>query len=296
LEDGLPCFYQTITTSPGSVPRETDHAPCDRNVHDFPALFLPSYRVLNGKNDAWGKVGQGKDFLVYSSEFDIVHYVRIYLENILEAMELNLRISAEIAVKQIRPDLCVLLLEHQLVGVVEVKKPGSAEQVDSILLQKTVLGELLDQMLLVEGFYGMGPVCGILTTGEEWLVAWFEQDNTALRETTISKFNSLCTPEKTSASKSSASEKNSPTGTTPSQKCPLSHHIVEEDEDADDTTEIVLENPRCLNTTRVFKQQNKDDNILELLYSAFSVMANAHLNHRPGVSRCYSSFTSTSIL
>lgn len=177
--------------------------------------------MLNGKNDAWGKVGQGKDFLVYSSEFDIVHYVRIYLENILEAMELNLRISAEIAVKQIRPDLCVLLLEHQLVGVVEVKKPGSAEQVDSILLQKTVLGELLDQMLLVEGFYGMGPVCGILTTGEEWLVAWFEQDNTALRETTISKFNSLCTPEKTSASKSSASEKNSPTGTTPSQKCPL---------------------------------------------------------------------------
>lgn len=62
-----------------------------------------------------------------------------------------------------------------LVGVVEVKKPGA-----SVLSEPTVLGELLDQMLLVEGFYGMGPVIGILTTGEEWLVSWFPADSSAL--------------------------------------------------------------------------------------------------------------------
>ena len=38
------------------------------------------------------------------------------------------------------------------------------------------LGELLDRMLLVEGFYGMRPVLGILTSGEEWLVSLFPVD------------------------------------------------------------------------------------------------------------------------
>ena len=60
-------------------------------------------------------------------------------------------------------------------GVVEVKKPGY-----NVLLQPTVQGELMDQMLLVEGFYGMGPVIGILTTAEEWLVSWFPVDSGAL--------------------------------------------------------------------------------------------------------------------
>jgi hypothetical protein len=32
--------------------------------------------------------------------------------------------------------------------------------------KKRVIGELLCQLLLVEGFYGMGPVIGILTTAE----------------------------------------------------------------------------------------------------------------------------------
>ena len=62
-----------------------------------------------------------------------------------------------------------------LVGVVEVKKPGR-----NVLLEPTVLGELLDQMLLVEGFYGMGPVIGILTTAEEWTVSWFPVDTDTL--------------------------------------------------------------------------------------------------------------------
>ncbi len=43
-------------------------------------------------------------------------------------------------------------MDMYLVGVVEVKKPGN-----NVLLEPTVLGELLDQMML-EGFYGMGPV------------------------------------------------------------------------------------------------------------------------------------------
>ena len=89
---------------------------------------------------------------------------------------LNLNFNAEVSIKQIRPDLCVLLMGIYLVGVVEVKKPGN-----NVLLEPTVLGELMDQMLLVEGFYGMGPVIGILTTAEGWLVSWFPVDSDALK-------------------------------------------------------------------------------------------------------------------
>jgi hypothetical protein len=62
-----------------------------------------------------------------------------------------------------------------LVGVVEVKKPNG-DGGGNVLNQLTVLGDLLDQMMLVGGFYGMGPVIGILTTAEEWLISWFPAD------------------------------------------------------------------------------------------------------------------------
>lgn len=61
-------------------------------------------------------------------------------------------------------------------AVVEVKKPRR-----NVLLEPTVLGEILDQMLLVEGFYGMGPVIGILTTAEEWILSWFPVDTNDLK-------------------------------------------------------------------------------------------------------------------
>ena len=32
-------------------------------------------------------------------------------------------------------------------------------------------------MLLVEGFHGTGPICGILTTCEDWMVAWLPTDD-----------------------------------------------------------------------------------------------------------------------
>lgn len=110
----------------------------------------------------------GGKFRYYSSEDDIAYIVRRFLESILSALNLPLDFNAEVTIKQIRPDICVLLMGMDLVGVVEVKKPGN-----NVLLEPTVLGELMDQMILVDGFNGMGPVIGILTTAEEWFVSWF---------------------------------------------------------------------------------------------------------------------------
>ena len=88
--------------------------------------------------------------------------VRQFLTDIIRALGLKLLFRAEITISHTRPDIAVLLMGRFLMVVVEVNKPGS-----DILARPAVLGELLDQMFLVEGFYGTGPVIGILTTGDD---------------------------------------------------------------------------------------------------------------------------------
>jgi hypothetical protein len=88
-------------------------------------------------------------------------------------------------------------------------------------------------MLLVE-LYGMGPVTGILTTTEEWLVSWFPLDTNVLAhvDPLAASFN---TPLKQkSSSASTETESHSPPGGTPSQQRGITHSI-------DDATEDFLE-------------------------------------------------------
>ena len=128
---------------------------------------------------------QGKNGITnqpYASESDIVFFVRQFLVDIMVALGLNFSFSSEITMSHIKPDIAVLLMGRYVVGVVEVKKPGN-----NILAQPTVLGELLDQMFLVEGFYMTGPVIGILTTGEEWVVSWFPGDTDTLTKKILLK-------------------------------------------------------------------------------------------------------------
>ena len=115
--------------------------------------------------------------------------------------------------------LCVLLLGMYLVGVVEVKRPGN-----NVLLEPTVLGELLDQMLLVEGFYGMGPVIGILTTAEEWIISWFPVDSEALVHIDPPEA-SFTTSMNLSYSTSIHTKGHSPPGGTPSQQLGAIHSV-----------------------------------------------------------------------
>ena len=101
--------------------------------------------------------------------------------------------------------------EGRPVGVVEVKKPEIG-----VLIEPTVLGELFDQMLLVEGFYGTGPICGILTTGEDWMVAWLPTDDAHFQSIPSPQQETghlYSTPQKSSTRISS----HSPPGGTPSQ-------------------------------------------------------------------------------
>ena len=295
LGDGLPELVQNLTLSPPSVPPEIEHASCERIVMDFPFRTAKDVIISSATNTIWMEAHQVDDrnVLVYSSEDDIVHFVRDFMRDIIFALELPLRFNAEVTIKQIRPDLCVLIMNKYLVGVVKVKKPGG-----NVLLQPTVLGELLDQMLLVEGFYGMGPLIGILATAEEWLLAWFPVDTASLEncDITITSKDSYSTPSKLISSvEASGSMRDSPPGDTPSQKSGTLHCIENVPEDipegsGDDNNDIEQPMERVLCTTEVVNIHTDRSRVLQFLCSAFQLMAMSRTHHRAGLSRCLLKF------
>ena len=286
LKDGIPKLLLNLALSPPSVPSEKVHASCDRIEMKLP--FFPSVpeEVSNASNTIWEMVrtrSNGEKFRCYSSEDDIAYLVRRYLESILSALNLPLDFNAEVTIKQIRPDICVLLKDMYLVGVVEVKKPGN-----NVLLEPTVLGELLDQMLLVEGFYGMGPVIGILTTAEEWLVSWFPVDSDALARVDTPEA-SFTTPMKQKSSSTSTETKgHSPPGGTFSQQRGTIHSLDEVMDVSADLDDKEMDRVLCV--TRVMNIYDDSIGVLRHLYGAFQLMSKAHLHHTANLPRCLLKF------
>jgi hypothetical protein len=228
LRNGLPILEAMMSDSSAYIPNELEHARCFRQERDFPYIPVLDQSILNAKNDAWTSA-RGAHFS-YATEADVVFVVRSFLESVLKAMSLPLKFSAEFSIQRIRPDLSLILNGNYLVGVIEVKKPTPG-----VMQQETVLGELFDQLMLVEGFYGMGPALGILTTGQEWIFSWFpaDHDTLCIRSTassfTTPKKQKLSTPEpKTS----------SPPGNTPSQKSGNVHSIDEDEEEEELEVEV----------------------------------------------------------
>ena len=212
----------------------------------------------------------------------------MFLTDVMVALDLDLDFSAEVTINQVRPDLCVLFMGMYLVGVVEVKKPGC-----NVLDEPTVLGELLDQMLLVEGFYGMGPVIGILTTAEEWVVSWFPVDTKTLGSVPDEQHKaSFSTPLKPA----SATRGCSPPGGTPSQKSGKIHELEDTEDigdisgDDDAEGELSKQMERLLCTTEVVNIRTDPNCVLRLVCSALKFMAMSCTGHRPNLSRCLLKF------
>ena len=152
----------------------------------------------------------------YSTENDIALMIRMYLHSFLKSMKLPLQIVSEMAITYIRPVILVLTVQNSiLVGVVVVKKPG-----DGVLDKPTVIGELFDQMKLIQLFYGMGPALGILINGEQFVVSWFPEDDEVF---------SAPPKQKLYIESSPVGEKKSP-GDTPSRKRTPSNIITKDEE------------------------------------------------------------------
>jgi hypothetical protein len=239
------------------------------------------------KNSVWNTAHPDSGEVIYDNEAGIVHLVMKFLEDAVLALNLlaTIRISSEVGFKNIQSDLCSLkIAENLMVGVVEGKRPGH-----DILIQPTVLGELYDQMQLVEGFYGTGPVCGILTTGVEWLIAWFPTDDDC--------FASSCTPFAAPSSfstplKGGSKQEGSPEGTTPSQKGGICYGINDYDslEMSDDNADIGPECDRILHTTKVLNIYEDKDAVLKTICTALTRMAQAKRGHKKSKSVSFLKF------
>jgi hypothetical protein len=293
LKDGIPKLRHIRDSPKSYIPYETEHASCSRVIMDLPFVPTVTGDVLNASNSVWREIRTwGPDdgiYRYYSSEVDIMYFLRSYLLDILLALKIRLDFNTDVAIRQIQPDLCVLSIGMYLVGVVLVKSPRR-----NVLLEPTVLGELLDQMLLVEGFYGMGPIIGILTTGEEWIVSWFPVDTDILA-------HSLDEPPAASFSTAVGSTGfrsepfgHRPPGGTPSQKSGFLHRI-EADVDVfldhdDDNAAIVEEMERLLCCTEVLNIHSNPVRVLEVLSGAFQLMATSHLHHHSNLPRCLLKF------
>lgn len=287
LADGLPIFRQVLTESPASILREKDHAPCQRMNSVFPYLPELSPEILNAPNFTWRATSSfgGRTYLPYFTEDDIVRRVANFLEDVLLALKLPLQLRSSLSVNRIRPHVSVIYAKNYLVGIVEVRKTTKYV----LESHPIVLGELLDQMLLVEGFYGMGPVIGILTTGEEWLFSWFPNDTMTFEDHDTTPTSPYTTPfiENSSATQTTPSPP-----AIPSQALCSLHSIdpVEVPNLDLENDEILPQMHRMLTTTSVLNIHDAPEVVLQHLCGAFELMSKSCINHNANLSRCLLKF------
>ena len=116
--DGLPPLKQILTTSTGSIPKECEHAKCERSLHsDFFLYEVPETLDLHPSR-IWAEVNSSGVELKYATEADIVGFVKIFLRDIIVAMNLDFTLVNDLSIKHIAPDICVVTDGHRLVGVI----------------------------------------------------------------------------------------------------------------------------------------------------------------------------------
>lgn len=130
--------------------------------------------------------------------------------------------------------------------------------------------------MLLEGFYGTGPVIGILTTGEDWRISWFHSDHEELLNHNMTQEKDYFTPPEQGETATIGS-----TGNSPSQQTGELHQIETEDlsESNVDETEITPELERFFYTTKVININKEYSSVLQHLCSAFQLMTNAKTQH-----------------
>jgi len=282
LNDGIPPMEQVISESGASIPPESQHASCEHEIMDSFTLQNVNMEVKHYRSSLWDHIIIGQADLHYTTEADVVVFVKIFLRDIANAMGIPLEMASDFGIKHVAPDICVLSLGSRIVGVVEIKKHQK-----NVLEMPTVLGELFDQMILVEGFYMSGPVIGILTTLEDWLFCWFPAD-TAHFSSELEPYiatSAFLTPQKGPAP---AGASTSPPRDTPSRRNHWSHGVELSEDDREDPdvfalTEEVIE--RALHTSPVINAYTQYDLLLQYLCSAFTRMTQVKLNQRRGVPR-----------
>lgn len=273
MRDQIPPLIPAISSSGASVPSSNEHKECSYDIGNFHLFPVPE-KVWIGESRIFSERKQKTNIIEFATESKIVHLVDIFLRDIINAAEFDLSIQSHLGIKQITPDICILTLGNRLVGVVEVKKPDNTNP----LYKSTILGELFDQMILVQGFYGSGPIIGILTTLEEWVFACFPNDAEHFAthsSSTPHGSESFMTPIKNNQLND---DPDSPPGHTPSQQKEDYGHQINETTDVDEFAPGE-EVTRKLIVSNVINTSTQYSDVIQYIYTALVRMTQVRIDY-----------------
>jgi hypothetical protein len=110
LADGIPQMEQVISESGASIPPESQHASCRHEIKDSFTLQSVNVKVRDYRNTLWDGIIIGQADLHYTTEADVVVFVKIFLGDIANAMGIPLEMASDFGIKHVAPDICVLTL------------------------------------------------------------------------------------------------------------------------------------------------------------------------------------------
>ena len=167
-----PLSETTKFTSNPSIPTEGQHAAARLHVSSFMALSdlgelpYPETNIWNRLIAEKGNLGG------YSSEADVNSYVKMVIEDILEALGIRgkVTIRAEVEVMRNRPDFMLILVNGHPIGTIEGKQPGK-----DAMEHPNILGEVYDQLMHLHSIFRVNTPFAILTCYNQWRVCWLHK-------------------------------------------------------------------------------------------------------------------------
>eukprot|EP00038_Savillea_parva_P005137 m.148132 g.148132 ORF g.148132 m.148132 type:complete len:624 (-) comp11666_c0_seq31:180-2051(-) len=180
--ESFPKLILSSSNSGSSIPSAKDHQHVDVTVRSFGLVTLDSFALIKDKECGLGPL-QKDGSLKYHTEADVVRFVTNLLEIASDILQLDVRPAQELSVMSVRADIWILTRFDIPVGAIEVKKPDTKHA--GVMEHGRVLGELYDQLLRLECFYGKKMGIGILITGRQVRVCWRGTDDNVNAEDTV---------------------------------------------------------------------------------------------------------------
>jgi hypothetical protein len=141
-------------------------------LSDLGELPYPETNIWNRLIAEKGNLGG------YSSEADVNSYVKMVIEDILEALGIRgkVTIRAEVEVMRNRPDFMLILVNGHPIGTIEGKQPGK-----DAMEHPNILGEVYDQLMHLHSIFRVNTPFAILTCYNQWRICWLNEPDSIAR-------------------------------------------------------------------------------------------------------------------
>jgi hypothetical protein len=165
-----PLSETTKFTSNPSVPTEDQHAAATLKIATFSTLS-DMKELPCPKTNLWNRLTEKGNLGGYSNKAGVNQFVRLAIEDILEALGIRdkVTIRAEVEVMRNRPDFMLILVNGHPIGTIEGKQPG-----DVAMSHLNILGEVYDQLMHLHSIFRVKTPFAILTSFEQWRICWLD--------------------------------------------------------------------------------------------------------------------------